>query len=291
MLLEDIKIFGRTFYHGTLKKYVVLFGTLFNDTWINRFDADGNVKQSFKIPLSYSPREKFLARITGINQEKDPLKQPFAISLPRMGFEITSFNYAPERKLTTINRFVKQDSEDGNTRQFQYNPVPYDITFDLSVYVKNTEDGTMIIEQILPYFTPEWTSTVQLIENPNITVDIPLVLNAVTNDEVYEGSFEERRVMIWTLSFTMKAFFYGPTRKQGVIKLANVNFFDSTRFDDIFDSIGQLEALSRVEVYPGMTANGEPTTDPDETISANNINRDDNWTYIVKVTNPLLEDD
>jgi hypothetical protein len=283
-------VFNRTFYHGTLKKYVVLFGTLFNSTWINRIDSHGNIKQSFKVPISYSPREKFLARITGMQQEKDPLKQPFAISLPRMGFEITSFAYAAERKLTTINRFAKQNTEDGNIRQFQYNPVPYDITFDLSIYVKNTEDGTMIIEQILPYFTPEWTTTAQLIENPNITLDVPLVLNAVTNDEIYEGGFEERRVIIWTLSFTMKAFFFGPTRKQGVIKLANANLYDSTLFDNIFDSIGQLDALSRITITPGMTANGEPTTDPDETIDKDLINSDDNWTYIVEVTNPALEE-
>jgi hypothetical protein len=281
---------GPTFYHGTLKKYVILFGTLFNDMWINRQDETGSVKQSIKIPLSYSPREKFLARINGINQEKDPLKQPFAISLPRMGFEIIAFTYAPERKLTTINRFVKKDSSNPDIRNFQYNPVPYDITFSLSIYVKNVEDGTMIVEQILPYFTPEWTTTAQLIENPDITLDIPLILNSVTSDEVYEGSFEERRVVIWTLDFTMKAFFFGPTRRQGVIKLANVNFYDSTIFDDITDSIGIVNAISRIITYPGMTANGEPTTDPDLTVNSSSISSSDTFDYIVEVINPQNEE-
>jgi hypothetical protein len=281
---------NRTFYHGTLKKYVILFGTLFNTLWINRPDADGNIKQSMKVPLSYSPREKFLARIRGINDGKDPMLQPFAVTLPRMGFEITAFSYAPERKLTTINRFVKKDSTNPDVRNFQYNPVPYDITFSLSIYVKNTEDGTMIVEQILPYFTPEWTTTAQLIDDPDITLDIPLVLTNVTSDEVYEGNFEERRVIIWTLDFTMKAFFFGPTRKQGVIKLANVNFYDSTIFDDIGDSIGVTEAISRIVTYPGMTANGEPTQDPDLTIDRSEIKSTDNFDYIVEVTNPQNEE-
>lgn len=283
-------MFGNTFYHGTLKKYVVLFGTLFNDIWVNRTDSEGNVKQSFKVPLSYGPREKFLARIEGMDQDLDPLHQPFAITLPRMGFEITSYNYASTRKLPTINKFVNVNGTDKDKKYFQYNPVPYDITFSLSIFVKNMEDGTQIVEQILPYFTPEWTTTVQLIENPDITLDIPLVINDISQDDVYEGSFEERRALIFTINFTMKGYFFSPNKKKEVIKLANVQLYDSTLFDDIQDSVNQTSPASRVTVSPGLTANGEPTSNSDLTIDKSLITSGDDYGYIVDISGPFPEE-
>lgn len=278
-------MFSQTFYHGTLRKYVTLFGTLFNDIWVNREDGSGNVINSQKIPLSYSPREKLLARVEGIKNDRDPLRQPFAIMLPRMGFEITGFEYDSSRKLTTINKFVRQNTDNEYVRKYQYNPVPYNITFDLSIFVKNTSDGTMILEQILPYFTPEWTTTVQLISDPNITLDVPLILTGVSQDDVYEGSFEERRTLIWTLSFTMKGFFFGPTKRQGIINLANTTFYDATIFDNIDDAIGEAEGLSRVTVTPGLDANGDPTSDANNTIDKDEISADDNYGYITQVEN------
>jgi hypothetical protein len=254
-------MFGRTYYHDTLRKYVILFGTLFNDVWINRPDSSGNVKQSLKVPLSYGPKEKFLARIEGIDSNRDPQENPFSIVLPRMGFEITGFNYAPERKLPTRNRFVTEVTDNKTKKKHQYNPVPYDINFSLSIFVKNTTDGTRIIEQILPFFTPEWTSTVQLVDEPpiDITLDIPLVLTGVSQDDVYEGSFEERRSLIWQLDFTMKGFFFGPIYEQGVIKLANTQFFDATLFNDIDDAVGNLDVAARITTQPGLLANNQPT--------------------------------
>jgi len=252
-------MFGKTYYHDTLRKYVILFGTLFNDVWINRVDADNRPVQSMKIPLSYGPREKFLARIDGVDEDKDPLKQPFATVMPRMSFEITGFNYAPERKLPTRNKFVVDDVEDGTKRQFHYNPVPYDINFQLNVFVKNTTDGLRIIEQILPFFTPEWTATVKLIESPEVKLDIPTYITSSSFDDVYEGSFEERRSLIWTLDFTMKGFFFGPSYKQPIINLANTQLFDSTIFDDIEDSINTVPTAAKVILQPGLLANNTPT--------------------------------
>jgi hypothetical protein len=259
-------MFGRTFYHDTLRKYVILFGTLFNDIQINREDTSGNVKQVIKVPLAYGPREKFLARIDGIDSQRDPQEQPFSIVLPRMGFEVTGFNYAPERKLPTRNKFteVVLNDEHGKRKMYRYNPVPYDISFSLSIFVKNTTDGTRIIEQILPYFTPEWTTTVQLTEDPDVTLDVPLVLTGTSQDDVYEGAFEERRALIWQLDFTMKGFFFGPTYRQGIIKLANTNIYDATLYDDITEApTGTnpvLETAARIVNRPGLLANNQPTT-------------------------------
>jgi hypothetical protein len=279
-------MFGVSFYHGSIKKYVQLFGTLFNDVWINRTNTDGDVVQAFKIPLSYSPREKVLARV----EDNYNLDKAVAIVLPRMGFEITGISYSSERKLSTINKFVRQDTSNPDIKQFQYNPVPYDIEFQLSIFVKNTEDGTKIIEQILPYFTPEWTTTVKMINDPEIIIDVPLILTSVTQDDVYEGSFEERRALIWTLNFTMKAQLFGPTKKQGVIKLANTNFFDTSGFDTSEDAVGQTNTvLEGASFTPGLTSNNEPTSDANTSVTANTISSDDNYGYIVNIHN--WEDD
>lgn len=251
-------MFGRTFYHQTIRKYVTLFGTLFNDIWVIRGgDGETTAKQAFKVPLAYGPKEKFLARL-----DNDPdLDKQFAIVLPRMGFEITGYNYAADRKLPTINRFVtKSVTSDTDLRNYQYNPVPYDIEFQLSIFVKNTEDGTQIIEQILPYFTPEWTTTVQLISDPSIVLDIPIYLTGVTTEDVYEGSFEERRSLIHTLSFVLKGYIFGPTKKQGVIKLANVNFYTASDYDDSIYSANDVgDSSVRITIEPGLLANGDPT--------------------------------
>jgi hypothetical protein len=281
-------MFGRTFSYNTLRRYVALFGTLFNDIWIYRKDNDGNVKQTMKVPLTYSPREKLLARVEGMESDRDPLRQPFAITLPRMGFEITGFSYAAERKLPTINRFIREDlSDNSKIRKYQYNPVPYDIQFALSVFVKNTNDGTMIIEQILPFFTPEWTTTVQLVDDPRIVLDVPLVINDVSQDDVYEGSFEERRSLIWTMNFTMKGFFFGPTKRQGIITLANTQFLDATLFEDIEDAVGLAEPSSRITITPGLDANGNPTTDPNETVDRDEISSTDDWAPIINIESPI----
>jgi len=207
-------MFGKTYYHESVKKYVILFGTLFNDIWINRKDNTGKTIQSMKVPLSYGPREKFLARLEG-----DPnLDQAFAVVLPRMGFEITGFGYDPERKLHTIGKYIKTENVANTQRKSLWNPVPYNINFQLSIFTKATEDGLMIVEQILPFYTPEWNTTIRLIDDPEVVIDVPLVLNNVNSDDVYEGNFEERRALVWTLDFTMKCLLFGPDKTQGIIK-------------------------------------------------------------------------
>jgi len=224
-------MFGHEFYHEHLRRYIIVFGTMFNNIVVSRKTSAGVVDKRIKVPISYSPRDKLLARI-----ETDPnLRKPDAISLPRMGFEMTSMTYAGERKLNTIKKFTAAGTN-GNNRTIMYAPVPYDVNFQLSIMVKNAEDGTQILEQILPFFTPEWTNTVQLIDDMDIKLDIPLVLVSVSSDDTYDGDFETRRALIWTLDFTMKCYFFGPTKTKKLIKLANVNFF----IDGFDTAIGSL---------------------------------------------------
>ena len=194
-------MFGTYFYHQTSRKMVVAFGTLFNTIEVRRTNSSDEVTEVVKIPLSYGPKDKMLARITS-----DPnLSSSVALTVPRMGFELTSMTYDSARKLNTIGRNVAK----GTTGlKKQYNPVPYNYDFSLFIFVKNAEDGTQILEQILPFFTPEFTITMTLISGMDIKMDIPLVLNDVSSEDTYDGDFATRRSIIWTLNFSMKGYLY-----------------------------------------------------------------------------------
>lgn len=265
-------MFGHTYYHNVIRKYVVLFGTLFNDIYINRPDATHNITKTVKVPIAYGPKDKVLARIT-----TDPnLDRMPAIVLPRMSFEMTDIVYAADRKLNTIGKRYKVD-DDPNKVKYQYNPVPYDINFDLSIIVKNADDGTRIVEQILPFFTPEWTTTVELIPELDVVMDIPIVLKSVRVNDQYEGDYETRRALMWDLQFTLKGYLYGPVRKTGVIKFAN---------SAIFNSLTAIDNLANITVAPGLLANGSPTTNSSLTISRDMIYPDDDFGYIVTVNEP-----
>jgi len=194
-------MFGTYFYHQTSRKMVVAFGSLFNNIEVRRTDSSDAVTEVIKIPLSYGPKDKMLIRIS-----QDPNLNPkVALTVPRMGFELTAMSYDGARKLNTMGRNVKKGTT-GLKKQF--NPVPYNWDFSLYVFVKNAEDGTQILEQILPFFTPDFTVTMTLVSGMSIKMDIPLVLTSVTSEDSYEGDFATRRSIIWTLSFVMKGFLY-----------------------------------------------------------------------------------
>ena len=266
-------MFSQTFYHGHLRKYVVLFGTLFNDIYINR-EKDGEQISTIKVPISYSPKNKINARIDG-----DPnLNKPVAIVLPRMGFELTSLNYAPTRKLSTIKKgYIKQDVNNDDKLKYIYNPVPYDLNFSLYIAVKNTEDGTRILEQILPYFTPDWTTTIKLIPEMDVILDIPTVLINVSSEDNYDGSYLERKSLIWTLDFTMHGYIFGPIKKSEVITLANVNFFTS-------NSSVAIDPEENLTIVPGLLANGSPTTNSSLSLDRSEISSNSNYGYITTIS-------
>lgn len=265
-------MFGYPFYHDLIRKYVVIFGTLFNDISIYRTDEDGDTQQTMKVPLSYGPREKFLARL-----EEDPdLQRPISIQLPRIAFELQGISYDANRKLTTTTTYSNRKAS--LNKQTEYNkiyvPVPYNLVFRLSVMAKTTADGTKIIEQILPYFTPDWTLSVKLVEEmDNMILDIPVVLDGVQEEDIYESDFTSRRVIVWNLDFTVKGYFFGPTHKAKIIKVAKVNFHTDFTTDEF--------PLSTVVVQPGLTANGTPTSNSAASVPVADINESDNYGYVV----------
>lgn len=255
---------SNAFGHGLLRKYVIYFGTMFNNLWVKRFDKEGNLVQNAKVPLNYGPREKFLARLEG-NPE---LQRPIAIQLPRMTFEMTGLYYDPSRKLSAVNRMAAPRTGAVGQVDWQYQGVPYNIDFTLSIMVKNIEDGTYIVEQILPYFNPIWTATLNLNTDLKQKHDIPVTLDNIVCNDTYEGNFTERRAIIWTLNFTMKAYFFGPTHSgtDAIIRDIDINFRTPDPGATIADANStNVGTLLNVNLKPGQYANGQPVSYHEQT--------------------------
>lgn len=264
---------NQPFFNDTIRKYTALFGTLFNNISIIKSEANG-VIQTINVPLNYSPKDKLFERL-----KADPdLTRPFKAQLPRMGFELGGLAYDSSRKLQTMTRL--RGPMANNSVQSVYNPVPYNLNYQLSILVKTQSDGTRIIEQILPFFTPDWTPTVELIPELDLKYDIPIILDNISVEDSYEGSFDENRLIIWTLDFTLKGYLFGPVSNNNgkVIKFANVNLF--TTSNTLVNTVAE-----RITVQPGLTANGEPTSNIDLTVPYTQINDDDNYGYIIQVIN------
>jgi len=263
------------FYFSLIRKYIITFGTLFNSIYIERTDKDGNKLVRVKVPITYGPKDKALTRVF---QDPDIDRPTATFPLPMMTFEMTGFDYDGSRKLQTINRNA-YNSTDKSKRLYQYNPVPYNIGFQLSILVKNAEDGTKIVEQILPYFTPDWTVTALLIPEMDIKHDIPIVLNRVNLDDVYEGEFQNRRTMVWVLDFTLKGYLYGPVKSTKVIKYAIGQLYN--KIDETADPVASFT------VQPGLLANGSPTSNSSLSIPVSDIVATDDFGFVITIEDPL----
>jgi hypothetical protein len=207
------------FYHRVTRKIVVAFGTIFNNLQLYRYNKAGTVElERIVVPLSYASKEKFYARIT-----QDPnLNKEIQITLPRMSFEMTGINYDPLRKTSIFNTLYSQSNNISGVKQ-----TPYNFTFTLSVYVRNTEDGTQIIEQILPYFSPDYTLTVNLTSLSGLKVDVPITLDSITYNDNYTGVADDLRVLTWDLTFTARAFLYGAINSDiKIIRQSTANIFN-----------------------------------------------------------------
>lgn len=209
------------FYHERIRKSVAIFGTMFNNIYVLRKQSDGKVISQVKVPLSYAPKEKYLARIReNPNLDTDTR---VAIKLPRMSFEITSMQYNTERKLPKMNQFAKTLAND--TKNKFFTPAPYDISFQLNIYAKTQDDALQIVEQVLPYFNPHYTITMKPFATlaSDIKEDVPITLTSVNFQDDFEGALEQRRTIIYTLDFTMLANFYGPINSGQVIRKTITN--------------------------------------------------------------------
>ena len=239
-------MFGEHFYHKKIRNTVIAFGTIFNNVNIKRLDSSGNPVQNIKVPLSYSPKEKFLARLDA-QQDLTGDDSKVAITLPRMSFEVTGYSYDGSRKLNKNQKITKVTTNADTTKMnSQYMPVPYDVSFSLSVYVANSDDGLQIIEQILPYFQPDYTVTMIESSTMDTKRDIPIVLNNVDYEDSYTGTLTSSRRIIYTLSFTAKIYLFGPISTSAVIKTVSADLYSDTG--------SNAPRVERVTVTPNPTS-------------------------------------
>ena len=232
---------GQQFYHETIRKVIVSFGTMFNNINLGRKDSDGNISQSMKVPLAYGPREKFLVRL----REDADLSKTVAITLPRIGFEIANLSYDPTRKLNRVQKFKKVKGAKASQLDTQFMPVPYNIDIELYVMAKQSDDALQIVEQILPYFQPDYTFTINDMADMGIKRDVPIILNSISYEDTYQGDFTTRRALIYTLSFTAKFYLYGPVTSSKVIKTVQVD-----QYTDLQDTSPKREQRYKVTPKP-----------------------------------------
>ena len=214
---------GTTYYHQTIRKYVAVFGTLFNDINVVRRDASDVIKEQIKVPIAYSPRDRWILRLRrarGVSGTDEAV----AMTLPRMGFDLTAITYDGTRKLNTLGQvYAANTAASTSTLMKQYNPVPYNFDFALTAMVDSSEDGAQIFEQIVPFFTPEFTVSVNLVPSMNVKPDITIVLNSTTVEDSYEGDFTARREILWNFTFQLKGYIYPDVKSGSVTKSVIVN--------------------------------------------------------------------
>jgi hypothetical protein len=210
------------FYHEILRRTIVTFGSLFNNITIKHKNNSNQVVSVIKVPFAYGPTQKFLARL---NQSPD-LNKPIQITLPRMSFEFTGLTYDSTRKSTTTQSFTTKSATDGTETKKVYLPVPYNLQFEVSIMSKLNDDALQIIEQIIPYFQPAYTMTVELVDEINEKRDVPVILENITMQDDYEGDFTTRRVLIYTLRFTVKTYLFGPisSATKDIIKKTTISY-------------------------------------------------------------------
>ena len=218
-------MFGSYHYHEIIKRTIVAFGTLFNNLYIKHQDGTGADNSVIKVPISYGPVQKFLARL----DEKPDLRKRVAITLPRMSFEMTDIVYDASRKVSSVQKF--QANREGVGPVQVYMPAPYNLSIELSIITKYQDDMLQILEQILPYFQPQFNLTVDLVNSIGEKRDIPITLEGISMQDDYEGDYTTRRSLVYTLRFTAKTFLYGPITdvSTDVIKKVQVGYVSGNR--------------------------------------------------------------
>jgi hypothetical protein len=269
-------MFGHDYFHDQFRKHAVLFGNLFNDLKVYRYGSDGARVQTLAVPIEYGPRRKTLERVLA-----DPTFSRPATILPRLSYEFTTLTRAPARQLNRLNQRLARDAASNDALITQYQPVAYDLGVSMTIYAKNAYDLFQIVESILPVFVPEWNLSVRMVPATDKIDNIRITLDSAQPNDQYEGSMEERRVLQWTLNFTMHTQFYGDVTRAGLIKKVIIDFFALGGGEQITaEQITNAEAASRYTLTPGLTANGYPTSNPNTAIPYTQVKASDPYGFV-----------
>ena len=264
---------GTYYYHEIVRKTIISFGTLFNDIHVRHQDKSGNDISDLKVPLAYGPVQKFLARL----EQQAELNKAVQINLPRMSFEMTSIAYDSTRKSSLVQTF--KTCEDGSKVKKVFMPVPYNIGFQLNILSKLNDDSLQILEQILPVFQPHFNLTIDLVESIGEKRDIPIILESVSFQDDYEGSFDTRRALIHTLNFTAKTYLFGPIAdsSDGLIRKVQVDMYSSTD-----RATAKREMRYTVEPVAKVDKNDDGVVDAKDTpllMPGDNFGFDEEWEF------------
>lgn len=257
-------IYNQHFYHNTIRKYITVVGNLLNDLKVHHYDKDGTLLDERPVELVYSPKEKFISRLLA-----DPeLKTKEAINLPKIGYQMTSLMYDSSRKLAN-NRYFRFREQNASTASKLYTPQPWNFAFEATIIAKTQDDILQIVEQVVPFFGPDLVFSVKTISTPEVKFDIPISLVGVQPSDNFEGAFEDRRMIIYTLQFVLKGYLFGPIRTGGaIIKQVDVSLFEYAELDK---PLNQRQAFSLIHIEPFI-----------EGKTLEEINMDDD--YVVKTT-------
>lgn len=249
-------MFGTHFYHKRIRKAVSVFGSLFNNIYVVREKADGTVLNQIKVPLSYAPKRNFIERLENMAKGEDHERQ-IAVKLPRMSFEIISIEYDATRQMKKTQRCKFPVDGSNSTETKLFTGTPYNLQFELNVYARSQDDALQIVEQIVPYFAPQYTVAIRPIEElgDQLSNDTPITLQSISFQDDYEGPLEQRRTIIYTLSFEMKLVFYGPLTTGGIIRDVQGQIFNQGVGLDGSDEL--LQTIQTVPTPDGVSADSD----------------------------------
>ena len=267
-------MFGQFDYHSAIRKYIIMFGNMFNDIDVVRYNSAGTAIQTLRVPIAYGPKEKYLARL---RQNPDIIRE-VAVVLPRLAFEITGFSYDSTRQMNKQNRITSIGSGNNSLRS-GWAPAPYNIDISLYGMFANNEDAVQVVEQILPYFRPEWTNSVKIVPSLGIYVDVPTVLTGMSLEDTYEADFQTRRAIIYTFNFTVKGYIYGPVTNKGLITRTLVDFhIEPSANTSAFEA-------ERLTLTPGLLANGSPTANSSASVDRSTISANSTYGFAFDTEN------
>lgn len=217
------------FNHSQFRKYIAVFGRLFSQIEVRRGEtANGTpyvpddlvTGQRLRVPIQYGPKSGWY-----VHREQNPnLDNSVRMVLPRMGYELKSISYDSTRHLNTLDILTFTTPEARKLAKL-YVGVPYKLNFELGVLVNLQSDGFEIVEQIMPYFSPDLVFAIPTIPELGIVDTIPLSLQGISCNDNYQGDFEKDRLIEWTLTFDMPVWFWGYRQKQSRIEEVLLDIF------------------------------------------------------------------
>lgn len=268
-------MFGTSYNNEIMRKYFAYFSSLFSGIYVDRETAEGELTARIKVPIHYAKKEHALTRV----HDNPDIDRPDAIFVPVMAFDLVDMRYNGERKSPTMNRNAKKVEGNPNAFWTAFVPVQYDFHFQLVIMVKNVNDGLKIVEQIVPWFTPDIAAKLEILPDMGIVHECPLILDSISSQDDVPQAYAERITRLWVLDFTLQGVLYGPVKKVPIIKFTNVEFTGVDPSSNV-----ESTPFHRTTSQPGLTANGEPTSNSSLSVPYLTIYVDDDYGYIVQDT-------